>query len=459
MCGIIGVHTINNSEDVIYIIFEGLLGLQHRGQDGVGIATSKRIIKKNGLVKTSYVDSELLELKSNCCIGHVRYATNGVIDGLQPFYSNFPRRITICHNGNIINIQYLKNILESEYNILTSSESDSYIFLCIFSSKLYSLLKQSKTNTITSEMIFTTTNYIHSIVEGSFCVNIIIEGYGMISIRDRCGIRPLIWGMKNKNINLVCSESTVLNILDFEIIRDVNSGETIIFEDSGHIKNHHFEYSVLTPCLFEYIYFARSDSILDNINVLDARISIGQIMGKHIMNNINEVIDVIVPVPDTSITFANGIQDILKIPIRNGLIKNRYIDRTFIMKDQTTIIKNIKRKITCNDLVFRNKNVLIVDDSIVRGNTSKHIINIVKKCNPRKIIFVSCSPVIKNTNNFGIYIPTKEELIYYDSRSIEDIRKYLGVDYLFYNDLDDIVNELLKKNKKIDGFEISMFKD
>ena len=207
------------------------------------------------------------------------------------------------------------------------------------------------------------------------------------------------------------------------------------------------------------IYFARSDSILDNINVLDARVSIGQIMGKHIINNINEVIDVIVPVPDTSITFANGIQDILKIPIRNGLIKNRYIDRTFIMKDQTTIIKNIKRKITCNDLVFRNKNVLIVDDSIVRGNTSKHIINIVKKCNPRKIIFVSCSPVIKNTNNFGIYIPTREELIYYESRSIEHIRKYLGVDYLFYNDLDDIVNELRKKNEKIDGFEVSMFKD
>jgi len=459
MCGIIGVHSIENSEDIIYIIFEGLLGLQHRGQDGVGIATSKRIIKKNGLVKTSFVDSELLELKSNCCIGHVRYSTNGVIDGIQPFYSNFPRRITICHNGNIINTDNLKEILEKEYNIVTSSESDSYIFLCVFSSKLYSLIKESGNNIITSEMIFETTNYIHLIVEGSFCVNIIIEGYGMIIIRDKCGIRPLIWGVKNKNINLICSESTVMNILDFEIIRDVNSGETIIFENSGRIRNYHFKDSVLTPCLFEYIYFARSDSILDNINVLDARISIGQIMGKHIMNNLNEQIDVIVPVPDTSITFANGIQDILKLPIRSGLIKNRYIDRTFIMKNQTTIIKNIKRKITCNDSVFRNKSVLIVDDSIVRGNTSKHIIKIVKKCNPRKNIFVSCSPVIKNTNQFGIYIPTKDELIYNDSQSIEGIRKYLGVDYLFYNNLDDIINELRSKNNKITGFEVSMFKD
>ena len=279
----------------------------------------------------------------------------------------------------------------------------------------------------------------------------------MIAIRDNFGIRPLIFGKKD-NTYIISSESVALNLLDYDIIRDVKAGESIIFKNDEREPIFDFyENSTLQPCLFEYLYFARPDSVIDNINVNEARILIGNIIGKKMKEiwNCNNI-DYIIPVPDTSITFANGIQEIIKRPLREGFIKNRYIDRTFIMKNKNIIQKNIKRKLSAIKNSFENKNVLIVDDSIVRGNTSKHLIQMIKNYGCKKIYFASCSPMIKNTNKYGIYIPTKEELISFQ-RNEDEIKRELGIDYLIYNDLEKIIQELRNLNKNIDGFEISMF--
>ena len=459
MCGIIGIHDTRINQKIPYDIFEGLISLQHRGQDSTGIANQTRMIKKEGLVKNSFNYEELDTLISNCGIGHVRYTTNGTKDGCQPLYCPFPRRITLCHNGNITNVEEIRNILRQDFGMITNSQSDSQLLLYLYSSKLYQFLIKNNHN-LNANILENVSNYIHDTVCGSFCITLIIEHYGMIVIRDKNGIRPLIWGGSN-TYTIICSESAALNILGYEILRDVAPGETIIFENNGRIFTFRNEYAMATPCLFEYIYFARSDSTIDKINVLEARIIMGNLLGKKIKrlfeSNEGLDIDVIVPVPDTSVTFVNGIQDILQKPMRHGLIKNRYIDRTFIMKSCQTIKTNIKRKITGNNKVFKDKSVLIVDDSIVRGNTSKHIVNLVRRYNARKIYFASCSPVVRNTNVYGINIPTREELISFQS-SENDIRDYLGVDYLIYNDLDDIVCELKKMNTTLDGFEISMFK-
>ena len=250
----------------------------------------------------------------------------------------------------------------------------------------------------------------------------------------------------------------LIDLLDYDIVRDVKAGETIIFKNKeiSPIFNYYMS-SSLTPCLFEYIYFARPDSIIDKINVNEARILIGKILGEKMKQLWDcKEIDYIIPVPDTSVTFANGIQEVIKRPFREGFIKNRYIDRTFIMKNKNIIQQNIKRKLSGIKNSFKNKNVLIVDDSIVRGNTSKHLIRMIKKYGCKKIYFASCSPIIKNTNNYGIYIPTREELISFN-RTEEEIKKELEVDYLIYNNLEPIIDGLKQLNKDIDNFEISMF--
>lgn len=455
MCGIIGIHSFQKKENIFYEIIEGLMCLQHRGQDSVGISNEFCVKKYNGLVKYAFQNENIDNVESNNYIGHVRYGTNGISNNIQPFYNLFPRRISLCHNGNIINTEKLKEIINDKYHILLDSQSDSEIILCVFSCKLYELLLED--NEITSEKIFKTANYLHEILEGSFCLLIIIKDYGMIAIRDKNGTRPLIMGEKMSN-NIVASESVVLDLLDYNIIRDVKPGETIIFTNKEpKIINDIYIKTSLCPCLFEYIYFARPDSCIDKINVNEARINIGNILGEKIKKLWNyKDIDYIIPVPDTSITFAHGIQEILNIPIREGFIKNRYIDRTFIMKNKSIIQQNIKRKLSSIGNCFMDKNVLIVDDSIVRGNTSEHLIKMVKNYNCKNIYFASCAPIIKNTNQYGIYIPTKEELISFN-RTEEEIKNKIGVDYLIYNDLNSIIDELKKLNKEISSFEISMF--
>ena len=456
MCGIIGIHSADKNKQIFYEIFEGLMCLQHRGQDSVGISNEYCVRKYDGLVKYAFQNENLQSQSCQNYMGHVRYGTNGLTNNIQPFYTIFPRRITLCHNGNLTNVKKVKDIIYNKYHILLDTQSDSEIILSLFSCKLYQLLNNSS-NEITNEKIFKVTDYLHEILEGSYCLIIIIKDYGMVVVRDKLGIRPLIFG-KKENDYVVASESVALNLLDYNIVRDVHAGESIIFKNNEltPIFNN-YTYSSLKPCLFEYIYFARPDSTIDKINVNEARILIGRILGEKMKQKWDcDEIDYIIPVPDTSITFANGIQEVIKKPLREGFIKNRYIDRTFIMKNKNIIQQNIKRKLSGIKNSFENKNVLIVDDSIVRGNTSKHLINMIKKYGCKKIYFASCSPIIKSTNNYGIYIPTREELISFN-RDEEEIKQELEVDYLIYNDLDKIIDGLKEINKDIDNFEISMF--
>lgn len=456
MCGIIGIHSTIKNEKIFYEIFEGLMCLQHRGQDSVGISNEECVRKYDGLVKYAFQHENLDSQPCQNYMGHVRYGTNGLTNNIQPLYTIFPRRISLCHNGNITNTQEVKDIIYNTYRILLDTQSDSEIILSLFSCKLYELLNKNG-NEITEDKIFIVTNFLHTVLKGSYCLIIIIKDYGMITVRDKFGIRPLIFGKKENNF-VIASESVALDLLDYDIVRDVKAGETIIFKNKeiSPIFNYYMS-SSLRPCLFEYIYFARPDSIIDKINVNEARILIGKILGEKMKQHWDcKEIDYIIPVPDTSVTFANGIQEVIKRPFREGFIKNRYIDRTFIMKNKNIIQQNIKRKLSGIKNSFKNKNVLIVDDSIVRGNTSKHLIRMIKKYGCKKIYFASCSPIIKNTNNYGIYIPTKEELISFN-RNEEEIKEELEVDYLIYNDLDKIIQGLKQLNKDIDNFEISMF--
>lgn len=456
MCGIIGIHSTNKNQSIFYEIFEGLMCLQHRGQDSVGISNESSVRKYDGLVKYAFQKEDAKDLLCQNYMGHVRYGTNGLSNNIQPFYTIFPRRISLCHNGNITNTDFVKKMISESYHISLDTQSDSEIILLLFSCKLYEQLQES--NIISDDKIINAVNFLHDHLEGSFCLLIIIKNYGMISVRDKKGIRPLIMGKRNENY-IVASESVALNLLNYNIIRDVKPGETIIFKNNENDPIYFTHPDIyFTPCLFEYIYFARPDSTIDKINVNEARIYLGNILGEKIKNSWShyEDIDYIIPVPDTSITFANGIQEILKKSLREGFIKNRYIDRTFIMKNKNIIQQNIKRKLSAIENSFTGKNVLIVDDSIVRGNTSKHLISMIKNFNCKKIYFASCSPVIKNTNKYGIYIPTQEELISFH-RTEEEIRKELEVDYLIYNDLNKIIECLKKLNTSIDGFEISMF--
>jgi len=456
MCGIIGIHSQTDTDKITYEVFEGLMSLQHRGQDSVGIANDYCIIKRPGLVKYAFKQDDLSKIKGNMCIGHVRYATNGVVGNIQPLYSLLPVRTTLCHNGNIINTDEIKEILKTKYLISIDTNSDSELILALFNVKLYELL-QSEKPSLNANIIKQISDYLHSTLVGSFCLLIVIQKYGLVAIRDRRGIRPLIWG-QSQDKYMVASESVPLDLLNYSVIRDIFPGETIIFENTQKEPVHFYsENCKLEPCLFEYIYFARPDSTIENINVHEARIFMGQLIAKKIMDECDySEIDVIVPVPDTSITFANGIQDILKIPLREGFIRNRYIDRTFIMENNQIIQRNIKRKLSGIKEVFEGKNVLIVDDSIVRGNTCRHIIQIARKYGANKVYFASCSPIVKETNKYGIYIPTKTELVSFESNK-EEIRKKIKVDYLFYNDLEKIIEELQIMNPNISSFEISMF--
>ena len=472
MCGIVGIHSnIFETNQITYEMLEALMAVQHRGQDSAGIAIETRIIKHPGLVKYAFQQDDLTSMSGKNCIGHVRYATNGVIDHIQPIYMSFPRRVTLCHNGNIRNIETIRRILQTEHYCISNTCSDSELILQLFCCELYKYMshKIPFTNQLIQEVI----DILHATLDGSYSLLILIEGYGMIAVRDPKGIRPLIWASKpsgqcgsssrkHDDIHMIASESVAPDLVQYKIQRDVYPGETIIFQNNGPIIHYRTKRvpCELQPCLFEYLYFARTDSIIERISVHSARIHIGRTIAHKMLSEWSEelcnTIDVIVPVPDTSITFANGIQDILGIPVREGFVKNRYIDRTFIMQNQQLIQKSIKRKLCGIPDVFRNKCVLIVDDSIVRGNTSAHIVQMAREYGAKKVLFASCSPIVRDTNEYGIYIPTQEELVSYQ-RTQKQICEKIGVDYLIFHDLHIITGLLKQMNGSINDFETSMF--
>lgn len=446
MCGIIGL--ISKNTDVPLKLYEGLTFLQHRGQDSAGICNEEECIKGDGLVKTVFQEDSISKLISNIGIGHVRYGTTGNFDSdtIQPLFNRvFNRNIYLCHNGHIMNTDELSTLFEiDEY------KSDSELLLKVF------VMKLQQQSSITEQAIFDICIELMKVVKGSYSILMLIEGFGMICFRDIFGIRPLCYGISG-NDYLVASESVVLDVLDFQIARDVKPGEIIIFEkEQQKPRFMQFQGAKLYPCLFEYIYFARIDSVLSDISIYDARYKLGELLGEKIKSiQINDI-DVIIPVPETSLIFALGLQSSLNVKMQYGLVKNSYIERTFIMKDDKIIKKNIKRKLNVVQSVMQNKNVLIVDDSIVRGNTSMHIVSLAKQAGANKIYFGSGSPPILHPNNYGIYIPERDKLVAVN-RSFRDIADVLGASRVIYNDLIEVVNCLKNMNSQLDGFETSMF--
>lgn len=445
MCGIIGL--ISNKTDVPLKLYEGLTFLQHRGQDSAGICNETLCIKDHGLVKDVFKESDLDSLRSNIGIGHVRYGTTGNFDDscVQPLYNNENKRVSLCHNGNIINTDEIKNFIQKDH-INSDSECLLYLFCHIMNE--YGWENISYTN------IFETCQQIMKIVKGSYSVILLIKDFGMICFRDIFGIRPLCYGSKQNDF-LIASESVAVDALEYQFIRDVHPGEIIVFQHNEMPRFCQYSESQLYPCLFEYIYFSRIDSIIDNISIYDARFKMGQLLGEKIKSMEITDIDLIVPVPDSSLIFALGVQDVLNIKTCNGFVKNNYIERTFIMKHDKIIQKSIKRKINAVKSVIQNKNILVVDDSIVRGNTSSHIVYLAKRAGTKKIYFGSGAPPILYHNQYGIFIPDRNDLIAVN-RTPQNIADILGCTKVIYNELPQIINCLKSINPKIDGFETSM---
>jgi len=457
MCGVIGI--LNKTEPVCPNIIHGLNMLQHRGSDSTGIMTLNNNIfysnKQLGKVNDVYTPDNIKHLQGNIGIGHVRYCTMGQINTEQahPLYTNTPYGIALVHNGNLTNTEELHKLVKKEYRHINSS-SDSELLLNLFAGLL------PKKEIINNEDIFDTVKQIMEICKGSFSVIIMLNTVGLIVFRDKYGIRPLCYSNSNDDY-IIASESSAIDAIltNKTPINDVNPGECIIFRQENIEKQLVATNPKVKPCIFEYIYFARPDSTMNNILVYDARLNMGEALANKIMNqfpNIINDIDVVMPVPETSRIYALRISQVLNKPYYEGFIKNNYISRTFIMPNQETRVNNIRMKLNTIKKEFYGKNVLIIDDSIVRGNTSLQLIKLAKEAGVNKIYFGSIAPPIRYSNKYGIDIQKSEDLIAFNKTECE-IARVLGIEQVIYNDLCDIINACSSLEPNITEYETSCF--
>lgn len=460
MCGIAGIvsHSAVNQS-----LYDALTVLQHRGQDAAGIVTADNdrmhLRKDNGLVRDVFHTHHMLKLPGNMGIGHVRYPTAGCDSSAeaQPFYVNSPYGITLAHNGNLTNASELKRELFVDEMRHINTDSDSEILLNVFAQELQRIGKLK----ITPADIFKAVEGVHRRCTGGYAVVIMIMGYGVLGFRDPYGIRPLCYGKREREAGpeyMITSEDVALHSLEFDLIDDIQPGEAVFIEESGVVfKQQCHESPKLSPCLFEFVYFARPDSIIDEVAVYKARLRMGEALAKKILREWpDHNIDVVIPIPDTSRTSALPLAYKLGIKYREGFIKNRYIGRTFIMPGQQQRKKSVRQKLNAIDLEFKDKNVLLVDDSIVRGTTSKQIIDMARQAGAKNVYFASAAPAVRYPNVYGIDMPTASELAAH-GRTDDEVREYIGADRLFYQDLDDLKKAVYKGNKQIVGFEDSVF--
>ncbi|PPI88892.1 amidophosphoribosyltransferase [Candidatus Pantoea edessiphila] len=463
MCGIVGIVgfvPINQS------LYDALTVLQHRGQDAAGICSIDklncfRLRKANGLVKDVFKKKHLKYLKGNIGIGHVRYLTAGSSSSFeaQPLYVNFPYGITLAHNGNLTNASELRNSLFKNNRRYIDTTSDSEVLLNIFAQEL-SLFKDNAL--LQSNDIFKAVNSVHQRIRGGYAVVSMIIGHGIVAFRDPNGIRPIVLGKRilidGRIEYMVASESVALDTVGFEFIRDIEPGEAVFINQKGQLfANQCAKNPKKNPCLFEYVYFARPDSFLDKISVYSARIRMGTKLGKKISCKWKHLnIDVVIPIPETSNEIALEIAHVINKPYRHGFVKNRYIGRTFIMKGKNLRNIALKHKLNVNRTEFINKNILLVDDSIISGTTSIKIIEMARKAGAKNIYFASASPEIRFPNFYGINMPSSTELIAY-GRKLEEIRKILKADELIFQDLNDLIEAVREENKDIVKFECSVF--
>ncbi|MBD3610364.1 MAG: amidophosphoribosyltransferase [Gammaproteobacteria bacterium] len=461
MCGIIGIVAkvpVNQS------IFDGLTVLQHRGQDAAGIATCENdrvyLRKENGLVRDVFNTHHMLRLPGNMGIGHVRYPTAGNSSSVeaQPFYVNSPYGITLAHNGNLTNSTKLKEELFKDGLRHVNTDSDSEVLLNVMADELQKMGKLE----INEKDVFATIKGVNKRVKGAYGVVAMITGYGIVGFRDPNGIRPLVYGKReteNGTEYIIASESVAIDVLDFELIDDVKPGEAVFINMQGEIFIQQCaDKATYSPCIFEHVYFARPDSLIDGISVYKARLRMGETLARKIKRVFaDHDIDVVIPIPDTSRTSALQLSYELGVVYREGFIKNRYIGRTFIMPGQTQRKKSVRQKLNAIELEFKGKNVLLVDDSIVRGTTSKQIIQMARDSGANKVYFASAAPPVRHPNVYGIDMPSVNELIGHD-RDEKQIAEAIGADWLVYQDLDDLIEAVhWDKDSQVEKFDCSCF--
>jgi len=460
MCGIVGIFA---RTPVNQLLYDALIILQHRGQDAAGIVTSEgnkfHLRKNNGLVSDVFNVESMTQLLGNMGIGHVRYPTAGCssVAESQPFYVNSPYGIAMAHNGNLTNADELKSQLYKDDMRHINTESDSEILLNIFAHELQALNKLQ----MTSEDVFKAVSAVHKRCLGGYAVVATIVGKGILAFRDPHGIRPVCYGKRETESGteyMVASESVALHALDFELVRDLRPGEAIFIDMDGEFYSKQCaENPKNTPCIFEYVYFARPDSIMDDISVYKARLRMGTTLVQKILRERpDHDIDVVIPIPDTSRTSALDVAYHLGVKYREGFIKNRYIGRTFIMPGQTQRKKSVRQKLNAIDLEFKDKTVLLVDDSIVRGTTSKQIIQMARDAGAKKVYMASAAPPVRYPNVYGIDMPSPNEFVA-DGRDIQEITKEIGADWLIYQDLGDLIHAVKQGNDNIESFDSSCF--
>ena len=460
MCGIIG---IVGKEAVNQALYDGLTVLQHRGQDAAGIVTchnSRLYLRKdNGLVRDVFGTEHMLRLIGNMGIGHVRYPTAGCSSSAeaQPFYVNSPFGISLAHNGNLTNDEELKQDLFKADRRHINTDSDSEVLLNVFAHEL----QQQNKFTLDADDIFKAVARVHQRCRGAYAVVAMIAGVGIVGFRDPHGIRPVVFGKKDTQQGseyIIVSQSVAVQSLGYTLVRDIAPGEAVFIESDGTFHAHQCADSrELTPCIFEHVYFARPDSIMDNISVYKARLRMGEYLAAKILKQFpNHDIDVVIPIPDTSRTSALPLANKLGVVYREGFVKNRYIGRTFIMPGQKQRKKSVRQKLNAIDLEFKGKNVLLVDDSIVRGTTSSQIIQMARDAGANKVYFASAAPPVRFPNVYGIDMPSVEELIGYN-RDEQQICDEIGADWLIYQDLEDLVSAARTGNRHIKNFDTSVF--
>ncbi|KAJ3338234.1 amidophosphoribosyltransferase [Gonapodya sp. JEL0774] len=465
MCGVTGLLLGDPSGEAVTDIYEALGVLQHRGQDAAGIITcgyKGRLYqcKGNGMVRDVFDSNKLATLRGAMGVGHTRYPTAGSSSSseAQPFYVNSPYGICMSHNGNITNAAELREYLDHETHRHINTESDSEILLNVFAGHLQ---KSGKVR-INEEDIFHALGEMYTQIRGAFACTLMIAGFGIIGFRDRNGIRPLILGTRDTPHGLdymLASESVALDVLGFTTVGDVAPGEAIIItRDGGVSRRQVATQGDFTPCIFEFVYFARPDSIIDGISVYKSRLAMGEALADETLRVLGKDndIDVVIPVPDTSRVAALQLSYRLGIVYREGFIKNRYVGRTFIMPGQTMRQQNVRRKLNPMALEFAGKNVLIVDDSIVRGTTSKEIVQMARDSGAKKVYVASCAPPIRWPNVYGIDMPSRHELVAWN-RTEEDIAGEIGADKVIFQRLDDLVAACSKINPVMKTFDVSVF--
>ncbi len=460
MCGIIGILAKSPVNQAIY---DGLTVLQHRGQDAAGIITSdgQRVYlrKDNGLVRDVFHARHMIGLKGNMGIGHVRYPTAGCASSAeaQPFYVNSPFGLALSHNGNLTNAAELKEEIFREDLRHLNTTSDSEVLLNIFAHELQAVGKLQ----LTPEHIFRAVAAVHRRCRGAYAVVMLIVGFGILAFRDPFGIRPVVYGKRETDQgteHMIASESVALDVLGYDLVRDVEPGEAIFIDLEGQVHARQCaERPRHTPCIFEYVYMARPDSIIDSIAVYKTRLRMGERLARKLLREWpDHDIDVVIPIPDTSRTAALQMANEMDLKYREGFIKNRYIGRTFIMPGQAQRKHSVHQKLNAIDLEFRGKNVLLVDDSIVRGTTSKQIIQMAREAGAKKVYFASAAPPVRYPNVYGIDMPSVHELIA-ASRTTEQIAAEIGADRLIYQDLQDLIDAAHEGNPKITQFDTSCF--